>query len=356
MIKTFLKQHMKSIVFLAGLFLLIAASDFVFAQSGYIGYILRSVDKAENQYDTVVLGASHARCSVNPKTLDEKLGTSTINMSILGETVKDAYYVLLETDNHNDIRQVILDIDYQYFYGEQREGYFAEAFIYNQLSWNSPVKWRYMAENLDKLDFRNGISQRNVYLVSPSSVFANIRQKTSQGYKDADIYTLDMSSTGGHYEGNGFFPLSVSGQGPANAEYIEEWIGKEQTGIADMPREYLLKIINYCRDNNIELICVTAPITPSCMSRLGLDVVDEDFTKLFEEEGVAYYNFNKARLDVLPRADEDFVDYEGHMGEPLAYKYSEVLGSVLNAHMSGNLNADEYFYESFDEMFREMEE
>jgi len=50
----------------------------------------------------------------------------------------------------------------------------------------------------------------------------------------------------------------------------------------------------------IELICVTSPITPSSVKRLGLDVVNEKFEKFFGELGVTYYNFNKAENGCPP--------------------------------------------------------
>lgn len=43
------------------------------------------------------------------------------------------------------------------------------------------------------------------------------------------------------------------------------------------PVAYFKKIKEYCDKNGIELICVTSPITPSSVKRLGLDVVNEKF-------------------------------------------------------------------------------
>ena len=40
-------------------------------------------------YDTVVIGASHARASSDPEQIDKNAGTYSINMAIPGETVKD---------------------------------------------------------------------------------------------------------------------------------------------------------------------------------------------------------------------------------------------------------------------------
>ena len=101
---------------------------------------------------------------------------------------------------------------------------------------------------------------------------------------------------------------------------------------------------------------MTSPITPSSVKRLGLDVVNEKFEKFFGELGVTYYNFNKARMDVLPREDNDYADKEGHMEGHLAEEYSQVLGEVIDKHIDGTLNMKDYFYDSFEELFKTTEE
>ena len=75
----------------------------------------------------------------------------------------------------------------------QGEGYFQEPFIYNQLEWSSPVKWQYMVQNMFKLDIRNAFTKKNVYLCTPGSVAVNVKQKNSEAYKNADIYSLDVA-------------------------------------------------------------------------------------------------------------------------------------------------------------------
>ena len=44
----------------------------------------------------------------------------------------------------NDIDKIFLDIYYNYWYGNLGEGCFAEPFLYNQYSWTSPIKWKYL--------------------------------------------------------------------------------------------------------------------------------------------------------------------------------------------------------------------
>lgn len=115
--------------------------------------------------------------------------------------------------------------------------------------------------------------------------------------------------------------------------------------------KYIKKIIKYCRDNNIDLIAVTSPITPSSVGILHMENVHDTINKLLADNGVFYYDFNMARQDILPREDSDFVDKEGHMNGDFAKNYSELLGKVIKEHKQGARDINKYFYSSYQEMY-----
>ena len=60
--------------FLVGLAVILGICDFCFAPSGYVRFILHEVNRKDTQYDTIILGASHARSAINPEYLDEETG------------------------------------------------------------------------------------------------------------------------------------------------------------------------------------------------------------------------------------------------------------------------------------------
>lgn len=133
---------------------------FLFAKTGYINYIIRQADSKENNENVFILGASHARCAIDPAAIEKNSDDRVLNMSIPGETIKDSYYLIQELNRTNDVEKVILDIDYNYWYGNLGEGCFAEPFLYNQYRWTSPVKWKYLIENTDMMDFRNAFTKK----------------------------------------------------------------------------------------------------------------------------------------------------------------------------------------------------
>lgn len=183
-----IKPYIKCLIFIAGLIVIVALSDFFFAKTGYINYIIRQADSKENNENVFILGASHARCAIDPAAIEKNSDDRVLNMSIPGETIKDSYYLIQELNRTNDVEKVILDIDYNYWYGNLGEGCFAEPFLYNQYRWTSPVKWKYLIENTDMMDFRNAFTKKFVYKYELEDIKANVKQKMSKDYKDANIY------------------------------------------------------------------------------------------------------------------------------------------------------------------------
>jgi len=86
--------HIKCVLFIVVLAVVILVCDYLFAESGYIRFVLNDVNSSNESYDTIVLGASHTRCSIDTEYLDKYMNVNSFNMGIPGETVDDFYYVL----------------------------------------------------------------------------------------------------------------------------------------------------------------------------------------------------------------------------------------------------------------------
>ncbi|MDD6797309.1 MAG: hypothetical protein PUE71_03365 [Clostridia bacterium] len=344
--------YIRCMAFLIVLAGFIALNNFLFAPSGYIRFILHELNSREQNYDCIILGASHARSAIDPAKIDEKLGTNALNLAIPGETIKDSYYLLKESCEKNDVKTVILDVDYQYWYSVQIESEFGTPFIFNKMSWLSKTKYEYIIDNMDKLDFRNTFTDRLSYSMTGEDVAQNVSLKLTDDYRKYSIRGAITSDANGPYVGKGFFYRETSGLPPGGFEYLQHWYGRENGELEGWVINYFSQIVNYCNSNNIELICVTSPITPTAVRKLGLDKVDKTFNEFFAKYNVPYYNFNLLSMSILPRDDVDFGDMEGHMGGELAEKYSEVLATLLNDRKDGSLDTDKYFYDSFSELYK----
>lgn len=142
-------KYVRAVVFIAIVAGLVKCMDYAMMPSGYIRYIIHEADNADTDegYDNIIIGASHARSAINPVKLDEAgASDNAFNLAIPGETVTDSYYLLMESDRHNNVKRVIYDLDYQYWcnYAERE---FEDCFIYTWLPFSN-VKLKYIADNL----------------------------------------------------------------------------------------------------------------------------------------------------------------------------------------------------------------
>ena len=320
------KPILRCVIFLAGLIAIMGVIDFACVQTGYVNYILRNVCVKNNKtdYDTVIIGASHARSAINPVKLDEAgASDNAFNLAIPGETVTDSYYLLMESDRHNNVKRVIYDLDYQYWcnYAERE---FEDCFIYTWLPFSN-VKLKYIADNLLTKDFRTVYSKRWAYEISPSAIMNNLKVKSSAAYRNYSMDAVEIHDAGGPYAAKGFFYRDMKMDSLVPSDIVA-W---DESGISDKVLDSFEKTVQYCKKNNIELVCVTSPITPTTSVNGYSEQAGAYFTRLCEEYGVEYYDFNLLTMDTLPRTDDDFFDEEGHMLGELADRYSDILASVL---------------------------
>jgi len=320
------KPILRCVIFLTGLIVIMGVIDFACVQTGYVNYILRNVCVKNNKtdYDTVIIGASHARSAINPVKLDEAgASDNAFNLAIPGETVTDSYYLLMESDRHNNVKRVIYDLDYQYWcnYAERE---FEDCFIYTWLPFSN-VKLKYIADNLLTKDFRTVYSKRWAYEISPSAIMNNLKVKSSAAYRNYSMDAVEIHDAGGPYAAKGFFYRDMKMDSLVPSDIVA-W---DESGISDKVLDSFEKTVQYCKKNNIELVCVTSPITPTTSVNGYSEQAGAYFTRLCEEYGVEYYDFNLLTMDTLPRTDDDFFDEEGHMLGELADRYSDILASVL---------------------------
>jgi hypothetical protein len=356
-----MKPWARSLIFLVLLAVILKGCSFLFAQTGYVRFILNEAESGETSYDTIILGASHCRGAIDPAKLNETLGTNAINMAIPGETIEDSYFILKDISDSNDVKTVILDIDFQYWMYEQPTKHFTKPFIYQQLK-NPIVKAEYVVKNRKVLDMRNFVTNRLSWNISPSTVKKNLKLKNSEIYKNNEIEAAygengRVEGADGPYVGKGFFYRQISSDNPlpAGHDYIMTWVGRSDDELDENVKSIFREIVKYCNEKNYRLICVTSPINPTSVETLKMEYAHDSLTAFITGEcGVEYYDFNNALMSYIPRSDCDYGDQEGHMGGELAEKYSEKLAEFLDDAWDGDYDSKKYFYSTFEDMYKNM--
>ncbi len=279
-------------------------------------------------------------------------------MGIPGETVDDMYYVLKSVCKDNDVKKIVIDVDYYYWMNGQSQNHFSRSFIYQQIK-DPQIKAEYLWKNKSYLDIRNVFSRRLTWKCTLNKAKTNVELKKTDEYKNYDMSAgLDtdgyFATAGGPYMGKGFCYRYRINEVPGNPEYTQTMKRNANKELDKTVIAQFEQLVEYCRENNIQIVCVESPITPDAFRDAEVDKAVTKLKALFDSYGIAYYDFNKALMSVLPRDDSAYVDAEGHMYGELAESYSELLSEVLYEDAQGTLDESRYFYDSYESMYNSM--
>lgn len=336
-------KYVRVIVFFAVITILVEAVNYVMVQPGYARYIIHTVDNSDDgsDYDCIVVGASHGRASIDPHYfLEMEYAVNPINMCIQGATVIDNYYMIREACNNNDVKKIILELDYQYWNKNlKRDSDFGDLLVYGQLPFTS-LKMEYIVSQLMDKDFRTIYFRRYAFARNWKTAKKYMAIKKTDEYKNFQIEGVAGIETEGPYQGLGFFYRTkvTDKKGKLNPS---PWTYDD---LNPKVQKYFQKIVKYCKDNGIELICVTTPIPPSSVVSGAANEANTYFKQICDENNVRYIDGNLIKNEILNVSDDDFSDWEGHMNGALAEQFSEVLTEILKKN-----DCSEYFYSSYDE-------
>lgn len=346
MIENLLK-YIRAIIFVGVVVVCVKLLDFAMMPSGYIRYIINQVDNPDDDenpegYDCIVLGASHSRSAIDPEFLKEAgYASNPINLGIPGESLVNSYYLLREACENNDVKKVILEMDYQYWTNDEaRDSDFGDLFIYVQMPW-SRTKLEYIGNELLDKDFRTVFFKKLAYTSDFGSVPNIIKTKTTKEYRSYSMDAVEVHDAGGPYVGRGFFYRENVGEEKPGF-WLAEW---SQDEVSSKVLDTFDKIVGYCRDKDIELVCVTEPIPPYSVE-VGPSAVANTYLKdICQDRGVRYIDYNLISEEELTITNEDFCDWEGHMYGELAERFSKV--------MAWNLAGKKCtFYKDYEELLK----
>lgn len=321
-------KYLRVVIFLAIIAILVEAFNYALVQPGYARYIIHAADNSETgeDYDCVVVGASHGRASIDPHYfLELGYAENPINMCIQGATVIDNYYMVKEVCRNNDVKKIILELDYQYWDKNQSlDADFGDLLVYGQLPF-STVKLEYIANELMNKDFRTIYFRKYAFAKDWKTIKKYISVKQSDEYKNYQIEGAVGLDTEGPYQGLGFFFRTkvTDKKGKLNPS---PWTYND---LNPKVVKYFQKIVDYCKENDIELICVTTPIPPSSVATGAAEEANTYFKQLCSDNDVRYIDGNLIKNEILNVTDDDFSDWEGHMNGDLAERFSEILTRIL---------------------------
>lgn len=275
-------------------------------------------------YDYIFVGTSHGQYGISPEVVEETTGKKCFNLCMADEYPIDTYFLVKEACKTYKPERIIYELDPSYWIGDQRLGS-TSIFFYKEFPW-SAVKLEYFADKIAGQDYRSTLFPWSYYKNNLTKAGDIVKKKLSAAYREYDPSILDIP--GGYYKSDGFIYQEKVEGADKGAFNNMPWIEEE---IRESARIYFSKMVEYCRENQIEIEVITMPVPEETEANMpeNYEQSEQFFKDFMKERGVRYHNFNYDPELEFDRSMESYWDYDGHMFGEDAEKFSRELGEYL---------------------------
>lgn len=338
------KNITRAVIFTVLVILLNSLLNFLLVQPGLARTMFYEAKKQD--YECLVLGASHGSYGIDSYALGEELDMKVMNMCMGGEYMYDSYHILryvLEKKKSN-IKTVILDIDYQYFMNQHDESILFNT-VYNAYP-KDVTKIKYFMDKMLYEEYRGTFLKWTNYWQCYKYMGKTLNKKLSSEYRHYSSAVVDMNKND-EYCGRGFIYRNRNEAKSQTSclDWEDEKLDTDQKG-------YIEDIVKLCRKNNIKIVFTTVVQDPETVREkiTGFQKADAYIRGIANELGVEYYNFNAMYQEYFERSSDDFYDKEGHMYGDTAERFSKVYGKVIKESFDGGLKND-YFTDELKDIY-----
>ncbi len=261
----------------------------------------------KNSVDLLFLGSSHSYCTFDPKIFDEKLNVSSFQLGMPLQHPDATYLTLKEALNYQSPKTVVMEVYWDLlkdsFEPKQIETLFQvlkndrikKDFIKNGFPLNERVKYsipaiRYQADYFAlKSKEISDFFEKELQLILKKTENVGTEKYSDKGFIYCDYIInedeLDKTNQFNSYDGR-----------------LWEF-NKTQ-------KEYLNKIVELCREENISLIFVTAPIANISLEKIkGYSLINKAIADFAKEKDIPYLDFNMVNVEEGLFENNNFRDY-----------------------------------------------
>lgn len=318
----------------------------------------------KDNIDRLYLGSSHVFCDIDPSVLDDGNGDNHFNMASGNQQLITSYYLLVEADKKHDLDRVYLDLYYTCTCRGQGNlhDHHVIPFSWNVINQMKPSvnKLSYMLHLTGPEDYYLTFLPFKRYteeLFHLNYVSEIVRAKQSAQWKNCEYTYVNESGDESSARGEKGFRLNYGTPeyGKLSAKTAEDPVEKDP--IVPESMEYLIKIVEYCREHDIALTWIVCPMTELKLVRNGAyDNYIDQVSRLAEQYQVPYYDFNLCKRKYLDLSANDLWADEGHLNTYGAETFSQFLSDFLQAQEAGETTFQDCFYGSYQEKLGDLQE
>ena len=242
----------------------------------------------KNSLNLIFLGSSHAYRGFNPTIFDKELNLKSFNMGSSAQAPIEGYYSLKDVLKYQKPKVLVYEIYWRMF--EQDKYFDSKTYVYD-----------FMKPSLNKVQFFFDAFDRDQYF---DAFFLSVR------YHNNWQYYVDKKPPQ--------FSADYVGKGFANNDSVVSmgtllWHNEFKTYVHNKYNnkqvEYFNKIIKTCKQNNIKLVLVTAPIPPTTLKMVkNYDGIHNYFQSIADKNKLKYVDYNIINQKNKLVKDTDFKD------------------------------------------------
>ena len=260
--------------------------------------------KQEENFDVLFFGSSHMINTIFPMDLWNDYGIVSYNMGSYSERIVGSYYNLLLALEHTTPKLIVVDTYMLYQKDKYREE--NKNFVHKALDPYPLSYTKYLAIE-DLFDGKNMLDNCFEYLFNFSMYHSRWNELTEEDFKITNQYEKGAESQ----------IAVVTPNKTSEFESIETYNGKENINM-----KYLRKTIEYCQQNNIEILLVYNPY-PATDDNIAISKYTQDIAN---EYNVNYINF--LSMDTV-NYNTDCYDANSHLNPSGARKVTDYIGRYI---------------------------
>ncbi|WP_250277480.1 hypothetical protein [[Clostridium] colinum] len=266
-----------------------------------------------NSLDMVFLGSSHSYCTFDPEIFDNKLGINSFQMGMPLQHPDSAYYTLREILNYQTPKVVVLEIYWDLLQNDFELNQVKTLF---QVLNNTDLKNEYIKNDFplsEKIKYKNNIFKYQEDFFAYKGNEYNKKIKNKFNLKDKDRKKQIGIE---EYRSKGYVYCDYK---MLNDEYDKTNQFKNLDGknfnFSQTQKEFLLKIINLCKENNISLVFVTAPIANVSMDYIkNYEFIYNQISDFAKQNNIFYIDYNLINKEKNLLTNDNFRD-DAHLND-----------------------------------------
>lgn len=337
-----LNQVIRATLFVALTVALCALFRFLLVDDvhSYTRVTLQEFYAQEGQIDTLFLGSSHCYRAFDPAQIDAELDTHSFNLGSSQQLPDGSYYLLREAAERNPLKTVYLEV---FFAGyNQKASSDIPLACYLMTDYMKPTshnRYEWLWNMGGAAAMADLIFPARHSIAEPQELPALWKAKLTDGYEVGN-YTYLTYPGEEEYRGRGY----VYTYGVGGAPYDPILHLNEEKPLSDYGWDCLNQIAAYCREQQIELVLVMAPLPNAFAAHTtAYQSYVETLRNFAESHDVEYWDFtlyrNTALLDMQP---EDFSDAH-HLNGSGAQKFGAAFCQTVRDRAAGRASEDLFF-------------